>query len=70
MSIFTPEVLALRTATLDARRRMSDDGIAVAVTDGEYIVQTVRYRNNGTSKVLNLSDRGTILDAIGFLNNL
>jgi hypothetical protein len=70
MPILSREVLALRTATLEARQRMGDPDIVVAVKNGEYIVQTARPRKNGTFKILNLSDPGTILDAIGFLNNL
>ena len=68
--MFTPEVLALRTATLDARRRMDDPSLAVAVEAGQYIVQSAVPQPKGAYIVTDLSDPGTILDAIGFLNNL
>jgi hypothetical protein len=62
--------LALRDATLAARRRMGDDTIAVTVKRGDHIVVCVHYRTDGTSHVRHLSDPGTASDAVAFLNNL
>lgn len=61
---------ALRTATIDARKRMDDPTLGVAVCGGQFVVQSIVPREDGSCDVENLSDFGTALDAIGFLNNL
>lgn len=68
--MLTPEFFALRDATVDARRRMSDPTLAVAVCNGQFVVQSAVPQDNGTYEITNLSDYGTALEAIGFLNNL
>ena len=68
--MFTAEFIALRDATVDARRRMNDQTLAVAVCNGQYVVQSAVPQPNGTYTITNLSDYGTALDAIGFLNSL
>ncbi len=67
---FQDVLAALRTATLEARQRMQDPTLAVAVRRGRYVVQSVVPQANGACTVTNLSDYGTAFDAVCFLNNL
>jgi hypothetical protein len=68
--MLTPEFFALRDATVDARRRMDDPTLTVAVCNGQYVVQSAVPQPDGTYTITDLSDRGSALEAIAFLNNL